>query len=219
MASNTASTKAADKTRDLEIDGLHDKSKDRFVADLLTDGLVPNAELAMQFGKSLLGDLSLTEVWQSLRDRGEDANRGDLAAVERMLHAQAVALNVLFYEMARRAGLNMGQNLPVTEAYMRMALKAQSQSRATVETLSTVKNPVVFARQANINNGGQQQVNNGTVAPSADQPSHARQSGAAPSKLLEESNGERMDTGTQGQAGGADPQLETVGEVDRPAHR
>ena len=42
---------------------------------------------------------------------------------------------------------------------MRMAMKAQNQCRMTLETLATIKNPpVVFAKQANINNGGQQQV-------------------------------------------------------------
>lgn len=46
----------------------------------------------------------------------------------------------------------------------RLALKAQSQSGATVETLVATRDPrVVFARHANINNGGQQQVNNGAA--------------------------------------------------------
>jgi len=44
----------------------------------------------------------------------------------------------------------------------------------TLETLATIKNPpVVFARQANINNGGQQQVNNGTVPQEAVKPAQA----------------------------------------------
>jgi hypothetical protein len=47
------------------------------------------------------------------------------------------------------------------EGYLRMALKAQNQCRMTLETLATIKNPPVFTKQANINNGGQQQVNNG----------------------------------------------------------
>jgi hypothetical protein len=47
------------------------------------------------------------------------------------------------------------------DRYLRLALKAQSQSRATVETLATVKNPpVVYAKQANFA-AGAQQVNNG----------------------------------------------------------
>ena len=68
---------------------------------------------------------------------------------------------------------NFGKNMvpsaglePATEyvdhldRYMRLALKAQGQCRATLETLATIKNPpVVFARQANIAQGPQQ-VNN-----------------------------------------------------------
>src|SRR5690606_26950893 len=48
--------------------------------------------------------------------------------------------------------------------YMRLALKAQSQCRTTLETLAAIKNPpVVFAKQANIAHGPQQ-VNNGSAA-------------------------------------------------------
>ena len=63
---------------------------------------------------------------------------------------------------------------------MRMAMKAQSQCRMTIETLATLKNPqVVFAKQANINNGGQQQVNNRVATDT----SRARESEPEPSKL------------------------------------
>jgi hypothetical protein len=47
-----------------------------------------------------------------------------------------------------------------TEVRLRLALKAQTQCRATVETLATMKNPVVFAKQANIAHGPQQINNN-----------------------------------------------------------
>ena len=44
----------------------------------------------------------------------------------------------------------MNEHLPAAETYMRLALKAQSQCRATLETLANIKNPpTVFARQAN----------------------------------------------------------------------
>lgn len=132
--------------------------------------LASNASTAIRFIKQEHGDVSLTELVASLRDQGEAVNRGDLAAAERMLSAQAVALNAVFAEMARRAALNMGEHLGATKSYIRQFLKAQSQSRATVETLAAIKNPPVdFARQANINNGGQQQVNNGP-SPTLSQP-------------------------------------------------
>ncbi|MBT2323137.1 hypothetical protein J7E62_12355 [Variovorax paradoxus] len=69
-------------------------------------------------------------------------------------------MNALYTELARRASLNMGEYLAAT--YLRLAMKAQSQCRSTIEALAEMKNPpVVFARQANISNGPQQ-VSNGT---------------------------------------------------------
>jgi hypothetical protein len=94
---------------------------------------------------------------------------------------------------------------------MRLALKAQSQSRATVETLAAIKNPpVVYARQANFA-AGHQQVNNGVQA------SGAREIESPPTKLLEADHGERMDTGTTSAARGANQAMETVGALDGAA--
>ena len=79
-------------------------------------------------------------------------------------HLAHHALQAIFMNLARRAA--SPEYLKQWEAYLRMAMKAQNQCRMTLETLATIKNPpVVFARQANINNGGQQQVNNGPVPP------------------------------------------------------
>jgi hypothetical protein len=58
-----------------------------------------------------------------------------------VLVAQAASLNSIFTELARRAGLNMGEYIGATESYMRLALKAQAQCRATIETLAAMKNP------------------------------------------------------------------------------
>ena len=56
------------------------------------------------------------------------------------------------------------------EAFTRLALKAQSQCRATLETLADIKQPrhVVIAQQANL--AHQQQVNNGTGQPGSAPP-------------------------------------------------
>ncbi len=54
----------------------------------------------------------------------------------------------MFLELARRSGANMGEYIQAAEAYMRLALKAQAQCRATLETLANTKNPpVVYVRQ------------------------------------------------------------------------
>jgi hypothetical protein len=92
-----------------------------------------------------------------------------------MLFAQAQTLQSIFMNLARRA--TSQQYMNHWEAFLRMALKAQSQCRATLEALATIKNPpVVFAQQANINQGGQQQVNNG-AAPASALPSAALMTG------------------------------------------
>ena len=209
-----------DRTRNLEVVREPGKSEDRMYADLVTDGLVSNASTAIRFNTSDRRDVSLTDLVASLREQGEAVNRGNLAAAERMLSAQAVALNAVFSEMARVAQMNMFKAPEFADRYLRLALKAQSQSRATVETLAAIKNPpMVFAWQANINNGGQQQVNNGSAPPMAGPPSPALKSATGPSKLLEASNGERVDFGTKGAAGRANPCLATVGAVHRTKER
>lgn len=137
------------------------ETEDRAVAGLVARGLVTNASTVIRFLESEHNDLSLMDMARELRDQGEAVNRGDFSGSERMLNAQAVTLNAIFAEMCRRAALNMGEHLSATEIYMRLALKAQSQCRATFETLAAMKNPpLMFARQANFANGPQQ-VNNG----------------------------------------------------------
>jgi hypothetical protein len=93
---------------------------------------------------------------------------------------------------------------------MRLALRAQNQCRATLETLAAIKNPpVVFAKQANIANGPQQ-VNNGVgTAPrtQGNEILQTQQSEAA-HELLPHTRAPSLE-------GAANPALEAVGEVDR----
>jgi len=103
-----------------------------------------------------------------------------LSSAEALLMSQALALNTVFGELARRAALNMGEYMDATDKYMRLALKAQGQCRATLETLAVIKNPpVVFAKQANIAHGPQQ-VNNG-----AGLPARTENATIPPNELLE----------------------------------
>ena len=106
----------------------------------------------------------------------------------------------------------MGEYFNAAETYMRLALKAQTQCRATLETLAAIKNPqpVAFVRQANIAHGPQQVNNSSSV-----DTSRAEKSENQPNKLLEQQHGGRGDFGTAGAAGGLDSPLEAVGAVNR----
>ena len=211
------------KSRHLEIMARPGVTADRLVADLVADGEATNASTALRFVQADHGEVSLTDMVKALHAHGEAINRGDLSAAERMLNSQAVALNAIFGELARRAALNMGTHLGATETYLRLALKAQSQSRATVETLAAIKNPpVVFARQANIAHGPQQ-VNNGPAPPKTGQYAQASarpgENVSAPTELLEDRThgSTQLDTRAAPATGRAHPQLEPVGALDRPA--
>lgn len=156
-------------------------------------------------------DIDVPALMEQLREQSAAVNRGDLAQAEAMLMNQATALQSLFARLAEKA---MGaEYLANLEAFMRMALRAQSQCRATLETLAAIKNPpIVYARQANIAHGPQQ-VNNGIPGPA-----QAEKVVGQSNELLEAQHGERLDTGTAGAATGLDPAMATVGEINRPAN-
>jgi hypothetical protein len=155
--------------------------------------------------------LTVDALADELQRQCNNAASGNLHREEGMLAAQAHTLDALFNELARRA---VGQEcMAYRETYLRLALKAQSQCRATVQTLAEVKNPqlVAFVRQANIA-AGPQQVNN---APSSAEPSRAREFETEPSKLSGGSNELLPNTGASTLTGGIDPQVEAVGTLDR----
>ena len=166
--------------------------------------------------------IDVPTLMEQLRVQAAEVNRGDLEQAEAMLMNQAAALQSLFARLAER-GMGCDQ-IPAFEANMRMALRAQSQCRATLETLATIKNPpVVYAKQANISHG-HQQVNNGMPAPDAPTCTHARARAHAhaeenlnqQNQLLEvQHGGETLDTRTTGAAVGADPAMAAVGEIHR----
>lgn len=159
------------------------------------------------------GEIDLQSLVNELGNQCKKVRDGDLRRAESLLITQAHSLDAIFNELARRAAMNMGEYMDATERYMRLALKAQNQCRATLETLSTIKNPpVVFAKQANIANGPQQ-INNGIPAPA-----HAEKVLNQSNELLELQHGERLDTGTAGETAGLDPAMATVGEIDRAAN-
>ena len=159
--SKPATPTKPDKSMTLKVVAAPDQSNDQCLAEMAAAGIAGNAFSVVTFGKGTFGELSLTDCMDALKGTVKAVSGGDLTSAETMLASQAAALNAIFGEMARRASLNMGEHLSATETYMRLALKAQGQCRATLETLAAIKNPpVVFARQANISHGPQQ-VNNG----------------------------------------------------------
>lgn len=201
-------------SRNLNVVAEPGKSFEALMAGVVTSANVPAAIVITDFAKGTFGAASLGDVLDSLKGHADKIEAGDLARVEAMLGGQAAALNTMFAELARRGALNMGEYIGAAETYLKLALKAQSQCRSTLETLAAIKNPpVVFAKQANIAQGPQQ-VNNGLM-PVA----HAKQVDNRPTELLEHDHAERLDTRASSAAKRSDQAMETVETIHRSSHR
>ena len=191
-----------------------EKGAYRHQTSLEDDCLHPSTQAAVTIQKYTAGgegsELDLILLTEGLQNEIAEVNGGDLRKMEALLVTQAFALNAVFGHLIRLGLPADGQRLNSCDLFLRMALRAQSASRATVEALTALKHPpVIYARQANVTSGAQQ-INNAFA-----EPAHGRDLENGPNKLLEVSNGERMDTGTTGAAGRANPELEAVASINR----
>ncbi len=175
--------------------------------------LRPSVQAAATVAKhdQTVGGLSLEALCIELDRQVASIHNGDLKQAESILMTQALTLNTLFNNLAQKALLAPG--LDAQEKLLRLALKAQTQSRATLESLAGIKNPqpVAFIRQANVAHN--QQINN-VPAPGTDQP-HAEKSKKRRNKLLERQHAKRLDSGTTSASSGTDSAMAPLGEVYR----
>ena len=166
--------------------------------------------VAMELWGKYAGDIDLGELVTDLQKKAETIQDGNMKPVEAMLYGQAMALQTIFTNLARRSAMNVGEYMDAADKYMRLALKEQSQCRATLETLAEIKNPMPYIKQANIANGPQQ-VNNGKSTQYAQAHTSAENSQTLQNKLLEHQHGDTLEFGAQGAAGRANPHMATVG--------
>jgi hypothetical protein len=162
------------------------------------------AETASGVGEQL----DVPSLLAILQDQAAAANRNDPTQIEAMLINQATALQSLFARLTEKA-LGSGR-MSNFEALLRMALRAQSQCRATLDTLSSIKTPsVVYANQANVTTGPQQ-VNNhapgSTLGNSTKKPQN---------KLSGDDDELLSNSRTSSNEGRINQKLETLGEVNR----
>ena len=148
------------------------------------------AILADSFSSTILPKAEIADVASALRDKITIIQNGDMQPIEAMLIGQAQALQTMFVTLGRMAASKT--QLAQYTAFMNMALKAQSQSRATIQALTELKYPkqATFVKQANIANGNQQ-VNNVT---STHAHAHAKEIEHQPNELLREMNNATLDT-------------------------
>ena len=185
----------------VNVNASKDEDQDEAISKTLSR---PETQAAITIQK--LTDLhDVNALAKTLTQQTDEISKGNMSRCESMLISQAHTLDELFNNLIRRASLNMGEYLQASETYFRLALKAQSQCRATLETLSAIKNPpIIFAKQANISTGNQQ-INNAVPEP------RTENNKSKQNELLEHTYGERLDTRAKSETIGAYSELEAVG--------
>jgi hypothetical protein len=149
--------------------------------------------------------IEVSDYILELQKAGNEVVNGDLGRLERMLTSQAIALDAMFNRWAlKAAGAEYVTNY---EVFMRLAFKAQAQSRNTVEALAMIKHPQPYISQTNIGQVGHNQINN------INKPAEISQT--APNKLLESTHGHNLDTRAQSQAITSHQAMATMAQVHR----
>jgi hypothetical protein len=133
-----------------------------------------------------IGEQDLAAVLQRLGEITSQVASGETKDIETMLAAQALTLDSIFHKLAIQAERNVGQYPKAVDTYLRLALKAQSQCRATAETLAAIKSPRQHITQNNV---------------------------AGAMRINIEMEGSHVDRGAKGKDAASNPAVEALGEV------
>jgi len=181
----------------------YEESEDMAVAQaFLTPSLISAKIIKGRYSHN--EEININAVIDELNKQNKIMKQGDLSRPEDMLLSQAHALDNLFGEMVERSRMNMGEYFNAADKYLRLALKAQSQCRTTLEALAEIKNPKPYIQN---NRAQYQQVNNGVKEP------HTRGENVKTSnELLEDKVNEQewMDKGTPETTSRNDKELEAL---------
>lgn len=100
--------------------------------------------------------VALMDAAAIVDQRSAQAVSGDLSFASATLASQAMTCDLMFAEFARRAADHLGTNIEVVERYARLAMKAQSNCRTTLEALTKLHQPrEPTVRHVHVGNGGQ----------------------------------------------------------------
>lgn len=196
MTRPTMTKKTKDDKNTITINAKNYAEKTKRMNDLAVSPNLLNATLAKPFFDNILSDVSLVNISDGIKQQLAEVQAGDMTSIEAMLVAQANSLQIMFVSLGRKAISQTG--LPQYTAMFNLALKAQAQSRATIQALTELKYPkqTNFVKQANIANG-HQQINNNQAAndnvTNTHAPAHAKENQHPQNELLERQNNEWLD--------------------------
>lgn len=150
------------KAREMILFMREDQTKDRVIAEAALSPEMANATTTADYSKGIFPDIRLQDCIDVMQTEIKAVNGGNLDKLEAILTAQAEALNAVFNNLAKKS--LHAEYMAHMDTFLRLALKAQSQCRTTVEAIAEIKYPksATFIKQQNVAN--QQQVNNGSAS-------------------------------------------------------
>jgi len=159
MANKTSKPEKQKTAHVLEIKPEPGETDGTSCARVAFDPVVRHATIASSYASRIFSEAlapSIMESTEALQTIVAKAEKGDLQIASRLLASQAISLDTLFTELARRSGANMGAHTDAADRYMRLALRAQSNCRTTVEALAKLHQPrEQTVRHVHVNEGGQ----------------------------------------------------------------
>jgi len=191
--------KAKNDARTLEIpkaDGITEKMQ---IARVVMQPQARNGNIVGVFGGRDFGGQQpdIADAVEIMAEACKKVRDDDLSDQRDILTSQAMALDALFTSMVSRSAANMGEYVNAADRYMRLALKAQTQCRATIETLDRlVRGGEQVIKHVHVDNRGGQAViaesvqTGGQNAKIGKQP-HAAELGISDSQSLRSQNAER----------------------------
>lgn len=156
----TKPTAGLEPNNSLQIEQTPDETGAQAMARKFLQPSLKNAGAASGFMVKMFGDgderPGLHDYATHVQTVAKAAEAGDIGMVSQVLAAQALTLDAMFAELARRTAMNMGDYINASERYGRLALKAQSNCRATLEALVKLHQPrEQTVRHVHVNEGGQ----------------------------------------------------------------
>jgi len=137
------------KPKTFNIERKRGESNEQALARTALNPLLQSAASVRDY-VNIIGCLDLNSLVEALETQVKQIKDGNLERPEAILLAQAHTLDALFHHLLRRSAINMGEYFGAAEKYMKLALKAQSQCRTTVDNLASMKNPKTHLSQTNI---------------------------------------------------------------------
>lgn len=220
-AKQTSATSAS-KRNEARAGEKPNRSRAEKLAKLAAEGIGGNTVTLIDWSTSLCAGekVDTGACVESVTDAGRRVANGDFSQAESLLMAQALTLNAMFLDLARRA--QKTELFDHFDRYLRLAFKAQSQCRTACETLAVLKNPPVFARNANIAHNQQVNLNPPSAVLARAGNGKSERNELLPEAACDETGMEapkRLDAATTGIAGTRHPALAAAGTFDRAANR